>query len=64
MDRTEDSELNAEVSSRLVRPREQLSSLYDIATHHGMVTASRAVVAALGEGGPVETCAEECRTSN
>ncbi len=31
-------------------PREQASSLYDIATHYGIVTDSHAVVAALGDG--------------
>jgi ureidoacrylate peracid hydrolase len=35
-------------------PREQASSLYDIATHFGTVCASEQVVAALLDGAPLE----------
>jgi ureidoacrylate peracid hydrolase len=35
-------------------PREQISSLYDISTHFGTVTDSRAVVRALTTGVPIE----------
>ncbi|MCB1377346.1 MAG: cysteine hydrolase [Alphaproteobacteria bacterium] len=35
-------------------PREQISSLYDIATHFGTVTDSRAVIRALETGMPIE----------
>lgn len=35
-------------------PREQESSLYDIATHFGIVSDSRSVVAGLREHAPIE----------